>query len=341
MGHNLHGKMFYSFEKPAWHALVEPSLVPKGAEQILDEDFGGGFNVENRPITVFLNGEQVETGDYALVRTASPYDRKEVVFGYCTERYQPLQPREVARAFDNSVLDFAETMGFLGKGEQMFITWKLPSFDVVAGDTVDMYGVLKGGFDGFHAYSLFSSSVRVVCQNTLNFAENWAKQNTDGKGKGEIWKGRGVNKNLLRDLGYWMSHVQENAIREVNLIRSFFGELAKTPIVSDAEAQEILFEAFPEKEDVSKYYPRQLKDKKAETIAAYNEKQEEIRDGIFELFSGEGTAITPDYWGMLNATTEYFCHYQPSKKPIAESVMFGGRQKNSMNMVKVLAGRVK
>jgi len=341
MAHNIHGKMVYSFEKPMWHGITEPSVVPMGAEEILDEKFGGGFTVETRPVTVQLNGEPTETGDFAVVRTASPYDREERVFGYCTDRYKPLQPREVAHAFDVSVLDFAETMGFLGAGEQMFISWKMPSFEVLAGDTVDLYGIVKGGFDTLHGYSLFTSAVRPVCQNTLNFAEHWAKQNSDGAGKGNIWKGRGVNKNLLRDLGYWMAHVQENAIRESNLIRSFFGQLAKTPITSDFEAHEILLEAFPSREDTSVYYPKQLKDKKAETIEAYNTKQEEIRDSIFELFSGAGTAITPDYWGMLNSTTEYFCHYQPSKKPIAESVMFGGRQKNSMQMVRVLAERVK
>jgi hypothetical protein len=341
MAANIFGKCVYSFEKPMWHNITEPSDVPMGAEEILDNRFGGGFSVETRPITVHLNGENVETGDFAVVRTASPYEQKEVVFGYCTDRYQPLQPREVCRSFDTSVLEPAETMGFLGKGEQMFVSWKMPSFDIGKGDTVDLFGILKGGFDTLHGYSLFTSTVRVVCQNTLNFAEQWAKQNTDGNGQGQIWKGRGVNKNLLRDVGYWMSHVQENAIRESNLIRSFFGQLAKTPITSDAEAKDILLEAFPAREDTSKYYPRQLKDEKAETIKAHNEKQEEIRGSIFELFSGAGTAITPDYWGMLNSTTEYFCHYQPSKKPIAESVMFGARQKNSMNMVKVLAERVK
>lgn len=338
---NIHGKMVYSFEKPMWHNLVEPSLVPMGAEEILDQNFQGGFAVETRPVTVHLNGGDVETGDFAVVRTASPYDPEEVVFGYCTDRYTPLQPREVAQSFDMNVLEPAETMAFLGRGEQMFISWKMPAFEVGVGDLVELFGIVKTGFDTLKGANLFTSIYRPICQNTFTLAQNWANNNTDGNGKGNVWKGRGVNKNLLRDLGYWMSHVQTSAIQEANLLRSFFGKLVSTPIASDAEAQGILLEAFPEKQDVSKYYPKELKDKKAETIEEYNAKQAEIRDSIFGLFSGVGTAITPDYWGLLNSTTEYFNHYQPSKKPIAESVMFGGRAKNTMNMVKVLAERVK
>lgn len=340
MSDNIHGKMVYSFEKPMWHNITEPSLVPMGAEEILDKRFAGGFGVELRPITVRLNGEDVETGDFAIVRGESPYDRKEVVFGYCSDRYTPLQPRDIARSFDTNVLQPAETMAFLGQGEEMFISWKMPSFEVVVGDTVDMYGIVRSGFDTMKGTRLFTSIYRPVCANTIALAQSWAKQNTDGMGKGNIWKGKGVNKNLLRDLGFWMEHVQVNAEKEVAILRDFFAKLAKTPIKKDEEAHEILFEAFPPTNDVSKFYPAQLQDKKAEAVAEYNEHQSSVRDGIFNLFSGAGTAITPDYWGMLNSTSEYFCHVMPSKRPIAESVMFGGRQKSTMRMVETLSNRV-
>jgi hypothetical protein len=87
---------------------------------------------------------------------------------------------------------------------------------------------------------------------------------------------------------------------------------------------------------VAKYYPAQLRGKKEEITETFNQTQEKIREGIYGLFSGAGTAITEDYYGMLNATSEFFCHYYPSKKPIAESVMFGGRQKQIMAMVDTL-----
>lgn len=340
MSANIHGKMVYSFEKPMWHNITEPSLVPMGAEQILDKRFAGGFDIALRPITVELNGENVETGDFAIVRSASPYDQKEVVFGYCSDRYTPLQPRDIARSFDKNVLQPAETMAFLGKGEEMFISWVMPKFEVVVGDEVEMFGIVRTGFDTLKGARLFTSVYRPVCANTIALAQSWAKQNTDGMGKGNIWKGKGVNKNLLRDLGYWMEHVQANAEKEVAILRDFFAKLAKTPIKKDEEAYEILYEAFPPVVSVSQFYPSQLREKKEEATVDYNEHQNSIRDGIFQLFSGAGTKITPDYWGMLNSTSEYFCHVMPSKRPIAESVMFGGRQKNTMRMVETLSNRV-
>ena len=87
-------------------------------------------------------------------------------------------------------------------------------------------------------------------------------------------------------------------------------------------------------------YPDELRKEKEEKIQDANEKSEEIRDGIAELFFGAGTAITPDYLGVMNSTSEYFCHYLPSKKPIAASVMFGNRQKMASKVVDVLKNRI-
>lgn len=334
---NIHGKMAYSFEKPMWHNITEPCLDPLTAEEVLDEKFGGGFSIFLRPVTVTLNSEPVETGDFAIVRGVSPYDNQEMVFGYCSERYKPLQPREVAQTFDNSVIQNAETMAFLGDGQEMFISWKMPPCKVREGDEVELYGIVRSGFDTMKGTRLFTSVFRPVCSNTITLAENWAKNNTDGHGRGQVWKSKGVNKNLLRDLGYWMNHVQDSAIREANLLEAFFGKLANTPIDSDDEAKYILETAYPDGEFVPDFYPKELRPQKEQTTLEFNKKQENIRNGIFRLFAGEGTEISPDYWGMMNSTSEFFCHVLPSKKPIAESVMFGNRQQETMRMVKTLS----
>jgi hypothetical protein len=341
MSTNIYQKMVYSFQQPMWHAITEPSVVPLGAEEILDQRFGGGFSVDVRPLTITLNGESVQYGGYGIVRASYPLDPQEIVFGTCTERYHPLQPRDVCRTFDEKVGQNAETMAFLGEGNDMFISWQMPSFEVVPGDEVNLYGIVRTGFDTLKGTRLFTSIVRPVCWNTITMAEGWAKRNTDrAAGKGELWKGKGVNKNLLRDLGYWMAHVQGKAKAEAELLRSFFGKLATTPIKSDVEAHKILWEAFPSRDDISSDWPVELREDKAESIRDYNERQEYMRDGIYHLFAGAGTAITPDYWGMLNATTEFVDHYWPSKRPIAESVMFGPRAKVSMQMVNTLANHV-
>jgi hypothetical protein len=337
MAPKIKGKMVYSFEKPMWHNITEPSLVPMGAVDILDEKFEGGFPIHLRPVTVELNAEQTETGDFAIVRGASSDDPQEIVFGYCSDRYLPLQPRDICLSYDVNVGEPAETMAFLGKGEEMFISWKRKWLQIREGDEVEMFNIIRCGFDTLKGARLLSSIHRPVFWNTVVMAQGWADKNTDGQGKGNIWKGKGVNHNLLRDLGYWMKHVQSEANKEAELIESFFKKLAHTPIKNDKEVDTILHKAYPDAKDVSPYYPAELRPTKAETIADFNTRQEIIRDGIAELFGGAGTAITPDYWGMLNSTSEYFCHVHPSKRPIAESVMFGGRQKQTAQMVSVLS----
>jgi hypothetical protein len=332
---NIYQRMFYSFKEEAWHAIRKASQVAKSAVKVIEEDCFGGFRIENRPVTVTLNGVPTETGDFAIVRCASVADPEEVVFGYCTERYHPLQPIEVAEIFDANVCEPAETLAFLGKGEEMFISWKMPEFKVV-NDLIRLFGIVRAGFDTKKSVKLFTSAYRPVCQNTITMAEGWARAHTDKKtNTGMIWTGKGTNRDLGRDLGYWMEHVQTKALIEAELVQSFFGRLAEKPIKSDAEVKEILEVAYPYSNKDASNYPWQLRDAKQEVIVQYNQGQDEIRNGITYLF-GAGTAITPDYYGLLNATSEYFCHYQPSKKPIAESVMFGGRADNIMAMVETL-----
>jgi hypothetical protein len=337
MSANIHGEMVYSFEKPMWHNITEPSLESLTAERVYDERFLGGFPVELRPVTVPLNGKRHETKYFAIVRGKSPYDPEERILDICTERYHPLQPREVAQIFDANVCEPAETMAFLGHGEDMFISWKMPGIQVGISDGMDMYGIVRTGFTTKDGTRLFVAGVRPVCWNTITMAEGWAKANTNKEAnRGIIWKGKGVNRNLARDLGYWMMHVQTKALVEAELLQSFFGKLTQQPIKNEEHLVKILNTAYPNVTDNSASGPWQLQSEESAKVAALNRGQAQLRDGIKNLFDGAGTAITPDYWGVLNSTTEFLCHVLPSKKPIAESVMFGGRAKLTMRMVNTL-----
>lgn len=352
--HEIDGRNAYSYLSPMWHRLGTVGNVPMTAKAIMKEHFDI-FPVLLRPAMVDLNvqvGEtldpetgayiphyeqrQVESGFYAIVRGATPARPEEIVFDTCTERYHPLQPIEVAETFDESVKQYVETLAFLREGREMFISWKLPGFEVKPNDMLELYGIVRTGFDTKTGARLFTSVYRPVCANTINLAENWATSNTNKKrNQGAIWRGKGVNRNLLRDLGYWLEHVQANALMQRDTVREFFTKIADTPVtVEDAKA--LVWMAFPDKDDVSSRYPSKLQSKKQEAIMAYNEAQGRTRDGIVALFEGAGTAITPDAYGLLNATSEWLCHYMKSKKEIAESVMFGARQQSSMQMIEVL-----
>jgi hypothetical protein len=341
MAHNIAQKMVYSFLKPMWHALTKPSLVPMTAVSIMKTLWHGGYEMRLEPVTVNLNGVPTQVNNSSAIVRGAFGELKDEVFAYVSDIYKPLQPMEIAQSYDDNVREPAETMAILNDGREMFISWKMPSFDVQVGgksDQIDMYGIVRAGFDTMVGTSLMTSTYRPICANTLAMAQNWANANTDvSKRKGNVWKGKATNHNLLRDLGYWMEHVQENAKVEALLTQQFFAKLADTPVQSDEQVKDLIFEAFPSEYDNSAEFPRQLSAKKRQAVEEANESKEKTRDGIFTLFAGSGTGITPDFYGVLNATTEYFCHVQPSKRPIAQSVMFGNRQAQSMQMVKVLA----
>lgn len=336
MAHEIFERSAYSRMQPMWHGLGVVSQKAQTAVEAMTEHFEGGFDVILREINYILNGEENPTGDYAVIRGAYG-ESEEKKLAFCTDRYHPLQPIEVAHCFDENVGEPIETMAFLRDGAQMFISWSMPETEIEAGDPVELYGITDVGFDTKHGANLMTSVVRPVCANTLTFAENWANENTDkARGKGKIWSGKATSRNLLRDLGYWMAHVQENALREAIVTTDILRTFAQTPIVNDAEVDRLLAQAFPTKNDPSENFPKQLRDAKRDAIALSNAKVMEHRNGIARLFQGAGTAIKPSYWGLLNATTEYHCHYMKSKKPIAESVISGNRAKMSAQMVNTL-----
>jgi len=341
MSHNIKDeKCVYSLNEEMWHRLGFVSKVPQKAKEVMtNSPFDGGFRVELRQATVTLNGIPTPTNYYAIVRVASPADPKEVVFDVCTERYHPLQPMDVCESFDQWVNQPVETLAFLGQGEEMFISWKLPEFEITKNDFVRLFGVVRVGYTTMKSARLFTAIHRPVCENTVVMAEGWAVENTTEDGAGYVYKGKASNANLLEHLGYWMGHIEAKAEREVATLKEFLTTLATTPIVSDDEAKVLLYTAYPDKANDSANFPVQLRDKRNAEKTAANESIAEIRNGIFRLWQGAGTAISRDRWGLLNATSEYFNHYQPSKKPIAYSVMFGPRYKNILAMVETLAGK--
>ena len=66
-----------------------------------------------------------------------------------------------------------ETCGVLGKGERIFVTAKFPKsivLDAKRDDLVDMYVVFTTTHDGTGAVRCVCTPIRVVCNNTLNWA---------------------------------------------------------------------------------------------------------------------------------------------------------------------------
>ena len=218
----------------------------------------------------------------------------------------------------------------------MFLTWKMPSIEVVKDDKVDTYGFLAIGFDAVAGASLNIVTTRVVCQNTWMAAIREAESSKE-RGKGRIYSGKHTS-SLKHELGEWMGYVQTEAERQVQLTSSFFKRLADTPIENENEVYRLLFAAYPDPAELSAdaYIPNSLRGKKSEKIEAERESAQKNREGIYSYFNGKGTEISRDYWGLFNATTEYFNYGQVEKKPASASILMGNRATNMNAMAEVL-----
>lgn len=335
--HEVFGNRFYGHRQPGWHKLGFVTQEPLTAMETLTL-IGGGHIVEKYPNYAFINGEYVPTGDYVIVRQPLPDDPFLRFFGHATERYEVLSSLEVAELFDEKVSTNVETMGFLGNGERMFVTWELPSFEVVKDDTIRTFGFIATGFDSLMGTSLNVVTVRVVCANTWRAAINQA-ENTKERGKGRIWSSKHTSKNMKYKLGEWMSHVQTDAQRQANLTQDFFAKLVEKKIDDVKEVERLVYAAYPDPEKPSDWMPENLKPEEWDKYEKNRQTVENDRNGIMAMFDG-GTEITPDYYGLFNATTEWFNYGKMAKKPVEYSIVMGNRANAMDKMAEVLSYEV-
>ena len=113
---------------------------------------------------------QVEVPDYRAIRRSDTG----AVLGVVGDGYQPLQNGDAFAFLDGLAQDRTiqyQTAGALGGGRRVWALAEVPDGAMtIAGDSFQTYMLITTGHDGAHAVNIQSTSVRVVCQNTLNAA---------------------------------------------------------------------------------------------------------------------------------------------------------------------------
>lgn len=108
---------------------------------------------------------------------ANVRDTDKSVFDVVSDHYQVVQNEE-AFAFTDELLGggvIYETAGTLQGGRRTFILARLLQRFIIAGDEIMPYFVIMNSHDGSCSIKAAMTSVRVVCQNTLNLAFRSAK----------------------------------------------------------------------------------------------------------------------------------------------------------------------
>lgn len=172
--------MMYVREVP-WHGLGKKlENAPTSKEAIIEA--GLNWRVESKPI-YDVNGKEIE-GFRANTR-----DWDDKVLGIVGNKYTIVQNTD-AFDFTDSLVDEGmvyETAGSIHEGKKIWLLGKMPETKIL-NDEVEPYVCFVNSHDGNGAIKVCMTPIRVVCNNTLNFALSQAKRmwSTTHVGKMEL-----------------------------------------------------------------------------------------------------------------------------------------------------------
>lgn len=159
--------MAYAGEVP-WHGLgveVSNDLTPS---QMM-EKAGLNWSVNKVPTFIEIDGERIETGAQALVRSSDNKVLTQVGAGW-----NPVQNEEAFEFFSEFVLSGdmeMHTAGSLKEGKMIWALAKVKeSFDIFGGDQVDSYLLFSNPHQYGKCIDIRFTPIRVVCNNTLTFS---------------------------------------------------------------------------------------------------------------------------------------------------------------------------
>ena len=218
----------YSFvtnTEKAWHGLgtiVDHAMTSEEAIKLANLD----FDVKQTSIHARIVNEEG-------IALYSPYEEKVAnyrtdnneVLGLVGSRYEIIQNTEAFGFFD-SIIDKGEaifqTAGALGKGERIFITAKLPEDMLVKGEHCEKYIILSNSHNGSSAIVAGFTTVRIVCNNTLQAALGSMSN------KVSIIHRKGAKNEL--EQAHTLMNISSKYMLEVE---ELFNQMAKTPIADD------------------------------------------------------------------------------------------------------------
>jgi phage/plasmid-like protein (TIGR03299 family) len=164
---------FASAGEKAWHNLGQVVTNAMTSQQCIDL---ANLDYEVGKTTVMAE-IPMESGEIIY----QPFEQKfatyrkdnNKVLGLVGSRYEIVQNKDAFSFFD-AIIDegeaIFETAGALGNGERIFVTAKLPEDMLVGGEPCNKYIILTNSHDGTSSIIAGLTTVRIVCNNTLQAA---------------------------------------------------------------------------------------------------------------------------------------------------------------------------
>lgn len=161
--------MFYTRQKP-WHGLGTMVTEAPDSKSAL-ELAGLNWTVIQKPI-------KTQDGLPIPGFKANMRNTDNQVLGVVTDRYKVIQNQD-AFAFTDKLLGEGvtyETAGSLREGHRTWLLAKLPQRYIISGDEMTPYLVFMNSHDGTGAIKAAMTPIRVVCMNTLLYADKYMSE---------------------------------------------------------------------------------------------------------------------------------------------------------------------
>ncbi len=313
MAHNLFGNRFVSNRVPAWHNLGYVTEEPITAVAAFQKF--GPYQVRMEDVTA----GGVPIPYKAIMRSPTPDDQAERCFGVVSPQYTLITPLEMCEIWDEVVNKPIETLGALYKGETMFVTTKLPSYDV-KGDEIEDYLLVKSPMNGWGAIEVMDTPIRTVCHNTLILARSMATEvlkivhDATARQRAEMW---------LKEL---YARAEQRSV----VVKEAFEVLAAARL-TDAQAADVFKAAYSDPKVPVRNVPDDVFARRQSEFDIHLRRAGERRAAALELFQGKGRGMdTPaaagTAWGAYNAVVELE-DFRPAKTDATGSIeaLFGSR----------------
>lgn len=292
--------MFYVGEKP-WHGLgVEVKEAPTSNEAI--RLAGLDWDVIPKPIYDEFGRE---LPGYKVNMRSS--DNK--ALGIVTDRYKIVQNRE-AFAFTDALLGNGiqyETAGSLASGKRIWLLARMED-RLMAEEQMENYLVFTNTHDGTGAIRVACTSVRVVCQNTLNLALDQASRHWSCVHKGDI-------QSKLDEARFTLA----SAERYMEALEEEFGEL-KLKKVTDKQVRDMTETLL--QIEFKNLYTKAIKTgkivdfKEAAQRQKFEEKLNRKRTDILNIYYEKPDLVGTEHtaFRFVNAVSDYATHTEDHKQ---------------------------
>lgn len=309
MPHHIFDQRFYAHRKPAWHKLGYVSEDEHTAVEA--GDLIGLPKVYERPIAAKGDTFYMPIEGYKAIVGVSQIEGKPKASTYAVvvDHYEVLTHEQFTHLFHRATGSRVETMGLLGDGETLFLTAPISTMDV-RGDEVNNFLMACNPLNGRAAIQARTTSVRIVCQNTLCAA---LKEET-----ARAFRIRHTQGNVSGQVEDWLRLTWRQAQSMTELLKGAYDAMARFQLIPDTVA-ETLETVYPTPDE-----PERPTDDMRAAWEKERDAQQSHQQTVLELFEGSRTNTSATHgtaWGLLNACVEYEDFARPRSN--ARSGVFG------------------